>query len=165
MERQQERLIEWACQKVIRQYYNHVDQYEYEDAAALFTDDATWQVMGVDLKGRNQILKGLYEGLQTGTIRHILTNTVVTVIDEDHAESRSYNNIYYSPRARADEIEGALPFDGPNRISDHYASYTRTDDGWKMSSRVGRVIFRSKAEELALETWAGKEGLLLEQNS
>ncbi|MDP6722587.1 MAG: nuclear transport factor 2 family protein [Pirellulaceae bacterium] len=165
MDRQQERLIEWACQKVLRQYYTHVDQYEYEDAAALFTDDATWKVMGVDLKGRDQILEGLYAGLQKGTIRHVLTNTVVTVIDEDHAEARSYNNIYYSPRARTDETEGALPFDGPNRISDHYASFTRTDDGWKMSSRVGRVIFRSKAEELALETWAGKEGLLLEQKS
>lgn len=34
-----------------------------------------------------------------------------------------------------------------------------------MTSRVGRVIFRSKAEELALETWAGKEGLLAEQKS
>ena len=165
MDRQQERLIEWACQKVMRNYYKYVDQYKFEDAAALFTEDATWKVMGVDLEGRDQILKGLYEGLQTGTIRHVLTNTVVTVIDENHAEARSYNNIYYSPRARSDEIEGALPFDGPNRISDHFASFARTDDGWKMTSRVGRVIFRSKAEELALETWAGKEGLLAEQKS
>lgn len=83
MDRQQERLIEWACQKVMRNYYKYVDQYKYEDAAALFTEDATWKVMGVDLEGRDQILKGLYEGLQTGTIRHVLTNTVVTVIDEN----------------------------------------------------------------------------------
>ncbi len=165
MDRKQERLIEWACQKVMRNYYKHVDQYEYEEAAALFTEDASWEVMGVNLKGRDQILKGLYEGLQKGTIRHILTNTVVTVIDEDHAEAQSYNNIYYSPRGRLDEVDGPLPFDGPNRISDHYASFTRTDDGWKMSTRVGRVIFRSKAEPLALETWAGQEGLLAGQKS
>ena len=113
MDRKQERLIEWACQKVMRNYYKHVDQYEYEEAAALFTEDASWAVMGVDLKGRDQILKGLYAGLQKGTIRHILTNTVVTVIDEDHAEARSYNNIYYSPRGRLDEVDGSLPFDGP----------------------------------------------------
>ncbi len=163
MDRKQERLIEWTCQKLMRRYYKHVDQYEYEEAANLFTEDATWEVMGVDLKGREQILKGLYEGLQKGTIRHVLTNTVVTVIDEDNAEANSYNNIYYSPRGRLDEVKGALPFDGPNRISDHYASFVRTEAGWKMSSRVGRVIFRSKEEPLALETWAGSKGLLAER--
>lgn len=160
MDRKKERLIEWGCQKLLRNYYKHVDQYEYEAAAALFTDDATWDVMGVSLRGRQQIIEGLYEGLQTGTIRHVLTNTVVTVIDETQAESRSYNLIYYSPRGRRELIDGALPFDGPNRISDHYASFILTDDGWKMSSRVGRMIFRSKSDKTAIETWAGSKGLL-----
>ncbi len=39
MDRKQERLIEWACQKLMRRYYYFVDRYEYENAAALFTDD------------------------------------------------------------------------------------------------------------------------------
>ncbi len=75
MDRKQERLIEWACQKLMRRYYYFVDRYEYENAAALFTDDARWQAMGVDLKGREQILEGMHKGLEEGTIRHVLTNT------------------------------------------------------------------------------------------
>ena len=163
MDRQQERLIEWACQKLIRRYYYHVDRYEYEDAAALYTDNARWEVTGVDLEGREQILEGLYAGLQDGTIRHVLTNTVVNVADENHAEAWSYLNVNFSPRARFDKMDGALPFDGPNRISDHYTAFERMLDGWKMSHRKGRVIFRGKGEPIPLEKWAGKEGLLMEQ--
>ena len=162
MDRKQERLIEWACQKLMRRYYYFVDRYKYENAAALFTDDARWQAMGIDLKGREQILEGMHKGLEEGTIRHVLTNTVVKVADETHAEAWSYLNIYFSPRARIDNWDGALPFDGPNRVSDHYAALEGTSGGWKMSHRRGRVIFRSKAEALPLETWADEEGLLME---
>ncbi len=102
MDRKQERLIEWACQKLTRRYYYHVDRYEYEEAVELFTDNARREVAGCDLEGREQILAGLYGGLQDGTIRHVLTNTVVEVSDENHAEAWSYLNVYFSPRARFD---------------------------------------------------------------
>ena len=159
MDRQQERLIEWACQKLMRRYYFHVDRYEYEAAAALLTDDARWNVLGVELEGREQILAGMCAGLQESTIRHVLANEVVKVTDADHAEIWWYLSIYFSPRARLDNWDGALPFDGPNRVSDQYAALVRTPDGWQISQRKARVIFRSKAEPLPIETWADKEGL------
>ena len=37
MDREKERAIEWECQKVLRQYYQHVDRREFEKAVALFT--------------------------------------------------------------------------------------------------------------------------------
>ena len=40
MDRKHERLIEWDCQKLMRRYYIHVDRYEYELAAAMFTENA-----------------------------------------------------------------------------------------------------------------------------
>ena len=163
MDRQQERPIEWACQKHMQRYYFHVDRYEYEKAAALLTDNARWQVLGVDLKGREQILAGMRAGLQKATIRHVLTNTVVSVADENHAEAWWYLSIYFSPRARLDNWDGALPFDGPNRVSDQYAAFVRTPDGWQISHRNGRAIFRSEGAALPIETWADKEGLRVEQ--
>ena len=63
MTRNEERAIEWDCQKVMRQYYHHVDHHEFEDAVKLFTEDVTWKVMGVELRGRDQLLEALIGGL------------------------------------------------------------------------------------------------------
>ena len=63
MVRNQKRGIEWDCQKTLRQYYHYVDHHEYEDAVKLFTEDADWKVMGLSLKGRDEILEALYGGL------------------------------------------------------------------------------------------------------
>ena len=73
MTRNEERAIEWDCQKVMRQYYHHVDHHEFEDAVKLFTEDVTWKVMGVALRGREELLEALIGGLGNDTIRHVLT--------------------------------------------------------------------------------------------
>ena len=69
MDRNQERGIEWDCQKTLRQYYRHVDHHEYDEAAQLFTEDADWKVMGLSLKGRGEILEALHGGLGNDTGR------------------------------------------------------------------------------------------------
>ena len=96
MDANQEMAIEWECQKLMRRYYHHVDHYEYDEAILLFTPDVDWLGLGVKLDGRKQILEGLHGGLGAGTIRHMLTNVVVTVIDEDHATATAYNTLYSS---------------------------------------------------------------------
>ena len=73
MDREQERATEWACQKVVRRYYAHVDAYEYDQPVQMFTPDFDWSVIGVKLDGRQEILDGLVGGLGSGTIRHMIT--------------------------------------------------------------------------------------------
>ena len=38
MNRDEERAVEWDCQKVLRQYYHYVDHHEFEKAVKLFTE-------------------------------------------------------------------------------------------------------------------------------
>ena len=85
MTRDEERAIEWECQKVLSQYYHHVDQREYDEAVKLFTPDVHWQFMGLDLHSREEV-RGQFGGLAEATIHHVLTNFVVTVIDENNAD-------------------------------------------------------------------------------
>lgn len=158
MDRKQERTIEWECQKVLRLYYQHVDQREYEKAANLFTPDIEWQALGVQLNGREELLKGLVAGLAEGTIAHVITNTVVDVIDETHAVSKSYNSDYYVPGARVEDGDGPLPFEGPHRLEDNYTELVLTDEGWLISKRDVKVIFRRSSGPVALESWAKEEG-------
>ena len=159
MDRKEERGIEWDGQKTLRQYYQYVDHHEDEDAVKLFTEDADWKVMGLELEGREEILEALYGGLGNDTIRHVLTNAIVNVIDEDNAESWSYNAIYYSREGRIEDRDKPLPFDGPHRFGDGYARLKRVDGEWQIAAREGgQLVFRRPNEPVALEAWAEKEG-------
>ncbi len=158
MNRNQERAIEWECQRVLLQYLRHVDQRDFEAAANLFTPDAVWSAQGVTLNGRNEILEALYPALSEGTIRHVFTNTVVNAIDEDNAECRSYHSIYYTADSRIEDHEGPLPFEGPHRIADQVDQMVRTNDGWRIASLQSNSVFRRNPDQpVSLETWAKTE--------
>ena len=129
MDREQECAIEWECQKIMRRYYYHVDRREFEKAVDLFTSDVDWLSHGVKLDGRDELLKGLYASLGEGTVRHILTNSVVTVTDEDHAICRSYNTLFYTADTEYQEGDKPLAMEGPHRLLDSYAELTRTSRG------------------------------------
>lgn len=151
--------IEWDCQKLVRQYYRHVDQREFAKACDLFTDDVDWYSMGVNLKGSEEILKALTPALGKGTIRHVVTNMVVTAVDEDHAESDFYHTIYYQPEAEFETHDGPIPFEGPHRTHDQHDWYVRTDAGWRIAKRVSHMVFRRNPDEpVSLETWAAEAG-------
>ena len=158
MDREQERGIEWECQKIMQRYYYHVDRREFEKAAELFTVDVDWLSHGVKLDGRDELVKALYASLGDGTIRHVLTNSVVNVVDEDHAICRSYNKLYYSADAEYQEADDPLAMEGPHRLLDSYAELTRTSEGWRISKRRSLIVFRRDPDEPArLETWGQSE--------
>ena len=131
----------------------------YPIAVKLVTEDVTWKTMGLDLKGRDELLEALYGGLGNDTIRHVLTNMIVHAIDEDNAELLAYTTIYYSREGRREDMDGPLHFEGPHRFSDSYAKMRRVGDEWQIAAREGRgQIFRRPNEPVALEDWAEKEG-------
>jgi len=159
MDADEERGIEWDCQKLVRQYYSHVDQREFDKAVQLFTPDVEWYSMGVNLHGREDILEALKPALGRGTIRHVVTNMVVKVVNDDHAESDFYHTIYYQSEAEFETHDGPIPFEGPHRTHDQHDWYVRTDDGWKIEKRVSHVVFRRNPDEpVALEAWAAEAG-------
>ena len=159
MDREQERGIEWECQKIMRRYYYHVDRREFEKAAELFTVDVDWLSHGVKLDGRDELVKALYASLGDGTIRHVLTNSVVNVVDEDHAICRSYNTLYYSADAEYQEADDPLAMEGPHRLLDSYAELTRTSEGWRISKRRSLIVFRRDPDEPVRLEWRWSFGL------
>lgn len=155
-----ERGIEWDCQKTWLRYYQHVDHHEFEKAVELFTEDVTWKLMGLDLKGRDELLEALYGALGNDTTRHVLTNVVVNVIDENNAEAHAYNTIYYSREGRREDMDGPFQFEGPHRLVDHHAELRRVGDQWQIAARGGQGVFRRPNESTTVEEWAEKEGKL-----
>ena len=161
MIRDQERLIEQVCEKVMCLYLGHADRREFAEAVALFTPDCDWQSHGVRLRGREALLAALHASLDTGTIRHVMTNTVVTVVDQDHAVLHDYHTLYYSGDAEFETAPGPLPFEGPHRLTDSRVEFVRTPEGWRIALNDSLVVFRRDSEVLVpLEIWAKREGKL-----
>lgn len=159
MNRDREREIEWEISRALNQYYCDVDQRVYENAAALYTEDAEWQSLGVRLHGREEILQALYGGLADGTIRHIKTNCIVDVTDEDHAQARWTNTVYYTADQRIEDSDGPITFEGPHRIQDFTADFVRTSDGWRIRHRDSKLVFRCNLDEpVRIESWAKQKG-------
>ncbi len=159
MDREPEREIEQEIEKLIAKYYWHVDHREFDKAVELFTEDAEWIAMAVNLNGRDEILEALKPALGTGTIRHVVTNFVANVIDADRATCNFYHTIYYTPDAEFETADGPIPFEGPHRTHDHHDEWRRTPEGWRTARRTSHTIFRRNPGELVkLETWAQSAG-------
>ena len=155
MDREVEQGIEWDVQKTLRQYYHYVDQREYEKATALFTPDVDWEVMGLRVGNHEDMLEALQKSLGSDTIRHILTNALVTVIDKDHASATTYCTFYYTVGVRVEDQDEPLEFEGPHRTSDGYVEMIRTNVGWKIAKRRSQLIFRrNPGEPVTLEKWS-----------
>ncbi len=137
MDEDQKLAIEWDCQKVLRQYYHLMDQRNYDDAVNLFATDVNWQVAGLDLHGRKAVREA-FGGLADSTIRHVLTNTIVDVVDENHVDVTSYVTIYVENGFPDD---GPLSFEGPNRLGANIDKMVRTDEGWRIAYRGSPLAF------------------------
>ena len=157
MQRNQERKIEYDCHKLIHEYYQYVDRHEFESAAGLFTTDVLWLVLGVKLQGRTALLTGLNASLSEGTIRHVVSNCLVDVIDERHVDVTYYLSIYHTEGIKFEDHDGPLPFEGPHRIMDQGDKMVLTKEGWRTAYRWGKPIFRRDLKQsIPLEIWAGK---------
>jgi 3-phenylpropionate/cinnamic acid dioxygenase small subunit len=134
--------IQWACKQMLARYYNHVDQGEFEEAAHIFAPDIEWRWREWAVNGRENMLKDLKSALTAVHIRHLITNTVIKVIDDDHATSLSYVTIYTHRGERADD--GSAPHDGPDYINELHDKLVRLDDGWHIAQRHIKTAFERK---------------------
>jgi hypothetical protein len=142
MDQAKERAIQWECKQLLARYYNHVDHGEFQEGAHIFAPDVEWRWREWKVTGRENMLKDLKSALTTVHIRHLISNTVIKVIDDDHATSLSYVTIYTHKGERADD--GSAPHDGPDYINELHDKLVRLDDGWHIAQRHIKTAFERK---------------------
>ena len=139
-----EQAIQWECKQMLARYYNHVDHGEFEEGAHIFAPDVEWRWREWVVNGRENMLKDLKSALARVHIRHLITNTVIKVIDDDHATSLSYVTIYTHKNECADD--GSAPYEGPDYINELHDKLVRLDDGWHIAQRHIKTAFERKTE-------------------
>lgn len=121
--------VYWACSNLVTDYAYHRDQFNAEEFADLFTEDASLTVVNQTWVGRTEIEQRI-EGLKTGsTIRHEMSTIRIVPVDDDHATGVSYATIYSAP-------EGETTVAGFVLMGEYHDEFVRTSEGWKINKRV-----------------------------
>ena len=137
-------LIEHACMKLQRQYGVFADRGDVEGFTNLFAPDGSVAVPEAPPFVGHDAIRASIEALTAMgvTMRHVLTNNVVDVVDETTATGVSYLVVYNST-AEADE-SGQRPVAPPATVGEYADTFRRTAEGWRFQSRVLTRVFRGR---------------------
>lgn len=126
-------LAEHACQKLVHEYANLIDAYDYERFMELWADDAEWILYGKSARGLANIRATLLARPSRSVVRHLVSNLVVDMDSPDHATGWCYAIAY-----RADGYRGVrpAPLTPPRFLVDYRDEYVRVPGrGWLFRRR------------------------------
>jgi len=134
MDAVQRMLIQQECAGVIVQYAHKVDHLDVEGFVNLFTKDAVYKQAAQDKPwiGHDQIRAWIKTYPRDQTVRHVASNILVDVIDENHAKASSYTTVYKSAPNQAGQPS---PRTTPRCVVEYLDEFIRQPDGWKIKSR------------------------------
>lgn len=138
----QRMLIERECERLINQYCLFVDFGEASRIAELFTEDGWWENESIRMEGREGIRRNFShrQGVTRRTSRHLCTNVLIDVVDEDHATGVCYL-INYRHDSRSGEAEYPAPSDAPKFVGEYRDTFVRTSEGWRFATRHCDITF------------------------
>lgn len=141
----QRMLIENECRKLTVLYCRHLDHLDPEAFADLYTEDAIYKpaVEPVPIVGRTNILAWIrkYPDVRLG--RHVATNQLVDVVNEDEATGTSYAIVFREPNPEMGVISTRVI---PRSFVEYKDIYRRTEKGWAIASRFYRFNFLQDEE-------------------
>ena len=140
MDKQNRLEIERDCMDLIHRLAQYSDHHECELSADLFTADGSWTRGGTPYKGRAAILSS-FNGAAGQILRHFVTNTVIDILDDSHAEAVSYYLLYrYVPDASVPK--SPMPLGMPFSLGEWHDKFVKTIDGWRIAHREVRRLFQ-----------------------
>ena len=144
MDDMQRMLIERACARLVTEYCHFVDHGEAAKIADQFADDGVWASPRDVRTGREAIAKSFQKRQDNAArmSRHVCTNLLIDVIDENSATGVVYLTLYRHDGAPERRIS---PSDVPDVVGEYRDSFVRTTDGWRFKRREIHVSFARAA--------------------
>ncbi|PHV67099.1 nuclear transport factor 2 family protein [Williamsia muralis] len=135
--------------RLVASYGPFVDSGDAEAVAALWIPDGVYDVDGLYMEGRDDIIAMVgsrtHQGFIAGGCAHFQGPVHVTV-QGDEATAVSYSQLILS---RDNEFQ-------VHRVTAHHWRFVRTDEGWKVSRRTSRALDGNPAAHELLK--AGTRG-------
>ncbi|GGZ15176.1 nuclear transport factor 2 family protein [Novosphingobium colocasiae] len=122
-----------ACAALITAFAYYVDRRMYRELADLFTEDGSFQRPGLSVRSREELFASMSARTTEIETRHVCTAPMFTSISDDRAEAVTYFMMF-----QAAGVETGLPsFESPAAVAEYRDTFAKTDDGWRIASRVG----------------------------
>jgi hypothetical protein len=139
---------ERACERLIHRSVRLIDAYDYEGFLRLWAADGEMSALGKDHVGHAG-LRAWLSGREKDLIcRHFVSNTIIDVIDENHATGHSYATAY---RIRGWRGREPGPMNLPSYVLEYADSFRRDPDlGWLIARRNVTVVIAGVEQRQAL---------------
>jgi hypothetical protein len=141
MDDQQHDRVAEQCRRLVLALAYHGDHGDAARAGDLFADDGTWIRGGVRYTGPAQIATSYAAGSATAVVRHLNGGTVVTVIDDDHAEAVT-NYVAFTADPGTTGAAPPYPLRAPFSVGEWRDGFVRTATGWRFASRTTVRLFQ-----------------------
>ena len=142
---EQKNAIELECRQLALRFVVHNDRQEWSKMCSLLTENATFaRPTDPDnpIKGR-AVIEAAFEARPTDRItRHICTNMIITAVSPSQASGTMYALLYTGATENRGEM--GIIADDRQLVGEFEDDYVLTEDGWRIDSRRGRIIFSTK---------------------
>jgi hypothetical protein len=128
-----------ACGELVTLFAHLLDHGRARDIADLFTADGELWAGETRVGGRDDIRRVMRRRDEmTRTSRHLCTNVLVEVLDEEHASGTSCLTAFVHDGLGD---SGPAPVQAADSIEDVADIFIRTADGWRIAKRTVTRIF------------------------
>lgn len=131
-------IIKDECRELSLRYGRYQDEKRYEDLPQLMTEDGTYTRLDEELSIFDFI--EWVETMPPNKTRHFVTDIDFSNVAETSAMGVSYYSLYLYPGRK----ETPYPLDGPFVIGEYHEEFAKTDKGWRIKSRVAKIIFKKE---------------------
>lgn len=136
-----QRQIEAECMRLATAFAVYLDAQRYDDVVALFTQDAVYHPRDIIFHGHAGIMSYLTSRPKHRRSRHVISNLLIDAKSPSVAHG-SCVLTYFVDETNVPLTQPA-PLRGPNLIGDYIDRFVLTDAGWRISQRIGQVLFIS----------------------
>lgn len=136
----EKRDIIFDCSQLVNDYAYYRDLRAPEHFANLFVDDARMTVRGEWIGGRKALADHVLHDDPNDISMHMITSVKIIPIDENNATGVTYAAVAHGLKG-----SGAATLESFDVIGKYFDKFVNTKDGWKISEREFKVIFRKPA--------------------
>jgi ketosteroid isomerase-like protein len=136
--------IERACRRLVLKSIRAFDERDWSGYAQLFTPDGVFiraNQADQPLLGSEAIRAALAARPATRLTRHLCTNLEIEALDAQRASGICYLLLYAGDASEPESAAGRRA-DDVQRVGEYRDTFVRTGEGWRISRREGRLIFR-----------------------
>ena len=127
-------LAEHGCLSVCTRFYHHLDRRDDQHLASLMAANGIWMRQGKAVTGPQAVLDALAKSAPDRKTRHLLSNVVVTLLDDGKAARVAYDLAVFVQEGESPARHTAI-LTGEDRLQ-----HDGTD--WRIARKEAAVLFR-----------------------